>query len=136
MLPSNPTKHPIGESSDPENLNSLKHADELMEKGGLASKDRDYAEASESLCPGVVSCADILTIATRDSVVLSGGPGWQVETGRMDSLTASKTAANNDIPGPNSDVQTLVSKFQDAGLELNDMVTLSGAHTMGIYMMC
>ncbi|KAK1365335.1 hypothetical protein POM88_040896 [Heracleum sosnowskyi] len=68
---------------------------------------------------------------SRDSVVLSGGPGWQVETGRMDSLTASKTAANNDIPGPNSDVQTLVSKFQAARLELNDMVTLSGAHTMG-----
>ncbi|KAK1363874.1 NASP-related protein sim3 [Heracleum sosnowskyi] len=43
----NTTKHPTGESSDPENLNSLKHADELMEKGALASKDRDYAEASD-----------------------------------------------------------------------------------------
>ncbi|KAK1364395.1 hypothetical protein POM88_039956 [Heracleum sosnowskyi] len=105
MLPSNPTKHPIGKSSDPENLNSLKHADELMEKGGLASKDRDYAEASDCYSRA---------LEIRDSVVLSGGPGWQVETSRMDSLTASKTAANNDIPGPNSDVQTLVSKFQDA----------------------
>lgn len=44
----------------------------------------------------------------------------------MDSLTASKSAANNNIPAPNSDVQTLVSKFEAAGLDLNDMVTLSG----------
>lgn len=44
----------------------------------------------------------------------------------MDSFTASKTAANNNIPAPNSDVQTLLSKFEAAGLDLNDMVTLSG----------
>ncbi|KAK1387469.1 Peroxidase [Heracleum sosnowskyi] len=111
----------VGEKTAAPNANSLR---------GFELIDAIKSDI-ESLCPGVVSCADILTIAARDSVVLSGGPGWQVETGRMDSLTASKTAANNDIPGPNSDVQTLVSKFQAAGLELNDMVTLSGAHTMG-----
>lgn len=46
--------------------------------------------------------------------------------GRRDSLTASITAANNNIPGPNSSVATLVTKFQNVGLTLNDMVTLSG----------
>ena len=46
--------------------------------------------------------------------------------GRRDSLTASKSAANNNIPAPNSDVATLVAKFQNLGLTLNDMVTLSG----------
>ena len=56
----------------------------------------------------------------------SGGPGWEVQTGRKDSLTASKTAANNNIPGPNSDITTLVSKFQNVGLTLSDMVALSG----------
>ncbi|XP_074340615.1 peroxidase 40 [Apium graveolens] len=111
----------VGEKTAAPNANSLR---------GFELIDAIKSEI-ESLCPGVVSCADILTIAARDSVVLSGGPGWQVETGRMDSLTASKTAANNNIPAPNSDVQTLASKFQAAGLDLNDMVTLSGAHTMG-----
>ncbi|KAF5941562.1 hypothetical protein HYC85_019204 [Camellia sinensis] len=85
----------------------------------------------ESVCPETVSCADILAIVARDSVVLSGGPVWEVQMGRRDSLTASKAAANNNIPGPNSDVATLVAKFQNVGLTLSDMVTLSGAHTMG-----
>lgn len=61
----------------------------------------------------------------------SGGPGWEVQLGRKDSRTASKTAANNNIPGPNSDVATLVGKFQNVGLTSDDMVALSGAHTLG-----
>lgn len=46
--------------------------------------------------------------------------------GRRDSLSASKTAANNNIPGPNSTVPMLVAKFQNLGLGLRDMVALSG----------
>ncbi|KAG6764051.1 hypothetical protein POTOM_031505 [Populus tomentosa] len=61
----------------------------------------------------------------------SGGPGWEVQTGRRDSLTASKAAATNNIPAPNSSVATLVANFQNVGLTQNDMVALSGAHTMG-----
>lgn len=51
---------------------------------------------------------------------------WKVEFGRGDSLSASKTAAQNNIPAPNSTVATLVSKFQNLGLSLRDMVALSG----------
>ncbi|KAK9086251.1 hypothetical protein Syun_028645 [Stephania yunnanensis] len=111
----------VGEKSAAPNLNSLR---------GFEVIDAIKSDL-ESLCPETVSCADILAIAARDSVVLSGGPGWDVQTGRRDSLSASKTVANNNIPGPNSDVATLVSKFQNVGLDLNDMVTLSGAHTIG-----
>ncbi|KAF6165138.1 hypothetical protein GIB67_000722 [Kingdonia uniflora] len=85
----------------------------------------------ESVCPETVSCADILATAARDSVVLSGGPGWDVELGRRDSLRASRAAANSLIPAPNSNVPTLVSKFHNVGLNLRDMVALSGAHTIG-----
>lgn len=56
----------------------------------------------------------------------SGGPDWEVQMGRKDSVIASKTAAENNIPGPNSDLVTLVNKFQNVGLTLDDMVTLSG----------
>jgi peroxidase len=56
----------------------------------------------------------------------SGGPTWQVEMGRKDSLTASLIAANNSIPAPTSDVATLTKMFQNVGLSQKDMVALSG----------
>ncbi|CAL5413005.1 unnamed protein product [Camellia sinensis] len=111
----------VGEKTAAPNLNSLR---------GFEMIDAIKSDL-ESVCPETVSCADILAIVARDSVVLSGGPVWEVQMGRRDSLTASKAAANNNIPGPNSDVATLVAKFQNVGLTLSDMVTLSGAHTMG-----
>lgn len=46
--------------------------------------------------------------------------------GRKDNITASKDAANNNIPGPNSTVDVLVAKFENLGLTLKDMVALSG----------
>ncbi|KAH9301998.1 hypothetical protein KI387_013581, partial [Taxus chinensis] len=88
-------------------------------------------EKLESVCPGVVSCADIVTVAARDAVLLNGGPYWDVPLGRKDSTTASLDDANNNIPTPNSTLQTLLGKFVKQGLTLADMVALSGAHTIG-----
>jgi len=56
----------------------------------------------------------------------SGGPIWEMQMGRKDSITASKDAANSNIPGPNSTVDVLVAKFENVGLTLKDMVALSG----------
>ncbi|CAI0625710.1 unnamed protein product [Linum tenue] len=44
----------------------------------------DVKSAIEKSCPGVVSCADILALAARDAVQLTGGLFWKVETGRRD----------------------------------------------------
>lgn len=111
----------IGEKTAAPNLNSLRGFDVI-----------DAIKSDlESFCPETISCADILAVAARDSVILSGGPSWEVQTGRRDSLSASKGAANNNIPGPNSNVATLLASFQNVGLSLQDMVALSGAHTMG-----
>ncbi|KAL0434919.1 UNVERIFIED_CONTAM: Peroxidase 4 [Sesamum radiatum] len=86
----------------------------------------------EEVCPGIVSCADIITIAARDSVVLLGGPTWEVKVGRRDSKTASLEAANSGVlPSPDSSLSTLIQKFQDQGLSPTDMVALSGTHTIG-----
>lgn len=85
----------------------------------------------EEACSGVVSCADILAIAARDSVVMLGGPTWTVMLGRRDSRTASLSVANSNIPSPASDLANLTSKFRDQGLSQREMVTLSGAHTIG-----
>ncbi|KAK7300456.1 hypothetical protein RJT34_11300 [Clitoria ternatea] len=87
--------------------------------------------AVEHVCPGVVSCADILAIAARDSVVKLGGPTWDVKLGRRDSHTASLSAANNGIPPPTSNLNQLISRFNALGLSTKDMVALSGGHTIG-----
>ncbi|KAM7496379.1 hypothetical protein LguiA_020793 [Lonicera macranthoides] len=86
----------------------------------------------EAVCPGVVSCADIVAIAARDSVTLLGGPSWNVKVGRRDSKTASLSAANSGvIPPPTSTLSNLINRFRAVGLSAKDMVALSGSHTIG-----
>ncbi|KAH7865073.1 hypothetical protein Vadar_001869 [Vaccinium darrowii] len=85
----------------------------------------------ESLCPGVVSCADILTVAARDSVVALGGPSWSVPLGRRDSATASQSAANSNLPSPASSLSALITAFSNKGFTAKEMVALSGSHTIG-----
>ncbi|XP_062211206.1 peroxidase 70-like [Phragmites australis] len=85
----------------------------------------------EAVCPRTVSCADILAVAARDSVVALGGSPYTVLLGRRDSTTASLTLANSDLPAPSSDLATLIGSFSRKGLSTTDMVALSGAHTIG-----
>ncbi|KAL1558153.1 peroxidase [Salvia divinorum] len=87
--------------------------------------------AVETECSGIVSCADILTIAARDSVVLSGGPTWKVLLGRRDGVFANQTAAN-DLPSPFESLDSIISKFAALGLNVTDVVALSGGHTIGL----
>ncbi|XP_077242858.1 peroxidase RIP1-like [Tasmannia lanceolata] len=88
--------------------------------------------AVDIVCGGpVVSCADILAVAARDSVVALGGPTWKVQLGRRDSTTASRTDANNDIPAPFMDLPALINNFKKQGLGKRDLVALSGGHTIG-----
>ncbi|XP_020101353.1 cationic peroxidase 1-like [Ananas comosus] len=85
----------------------------------------------EAICPQVVSCADILAVAARDSVVALGGPSWTVQLGRRDATTASFSAAKSDIPKPTFDLSALISSFSNKGLSTADMIALAGAHTIG-----
>ncbi|VAH26494.1 unnamed protein product [Triticum turgidum subsp. durum] len=99
----------------------------------LIQKIKDLVEAA---CDNnkrtlIVSCADILAVAARDSVVALGGPTWTVLLGRRDSTTASKTNAENDLPPPTFDLQNLTTLFGNKQLSMTDMVALSGAHTIG-----
>ncbi|XP_028768889.1 cationic peroxidase 1-like [Neltuma alba] len=91
----------------------------------------DIKSKLEAACPGVVSCADILAVAARDSVFSLGGPSWTVELGRRDSTTASKDAATQDIPSPLMDLGDLIKAFSKKGFTAKEMVTLSGGHTTG-----
>ncbi|KAL5974731.1 hypothetical protein ACLOJK_031401 [Asimina triloba] len=91
----------------------------------------DIKSAVEKVCPGVVSCADILAITARDSVVTLGGPSWKVRLGRRDSTTANRTTANTDIPPPTSNISALITSFANQGLSVKHLVALSGSHTIG-----
>ncbi|KAL5719285.1 peroxidase [Ranunculus cassubicifolius] len=91
----------------------------------------DEAKAAlEAQCPSTVSCADIITVATRDSVALAGGPSYAIPTGRRDGLVSNPEEVN--LPGPGSSVPQALEVFRAKGLTLTDMVTLLGAHTVGI----
>ncbi|MED6134473.1 Peroxidase 20 [Stylosanthes scabra] len=85
----------------------------------------------EEECPLTVSCADILAIAARDAVQLRGGPRWEVLLGRKDSLESSFSGANLLIPAPNSSLEALINNFAQQGLDIGDLVALSGSHTIG-----
>ena len=59
----------------------------------------DNAKAAvEALCPGVVTCADILAVAARDVVALSGGPSWALPLGRADGrVSLASSVASSAI---------------------------------------
>ncbi|KAK9269260.1 hypothetical protein L1049_001030 [Liquidambar formosana] len=84
----------------------------------------------ETLCPGVVSCADILALAARDAVNLSDIPIWSVPTGRRDGRTSSAFNVSN-FPSPADSITVQRQKFAAKGLDDHDLVTLVGAHTIG-----
>lgn len=86
----------------------------------------------ESQCAGVVSCADILAVAAKEAVVALGGPSWTVQLGRRDSTTASLSAANSNIPPPTLNLSGLITTFSNKGFTTQEMVALSGAHTVGL----
>lgn len=88
-------------------------------------------QAVEASCPGIVSCADILTIAARDVVVLAGGPSFSVELGRRDGLISKASLVKGNLPGPTDSLVELNTLFAKNNLSQLDMIALSGAHTLG-----
>lgn len=94
----------------------------------------DAAKAAlEAACPGEVSCADIVAFAGRDaSAVLSGGRAdFAMPAGRRDGRVSLSSQALQFLPPPFFNLSELVSSFAAKGLDANDLVVLSGAHTVG-----
>ncbi|CAJ2669539.1 unnamed protein product [Trifolium pratense] len=88
-------------------------------------------EAVEAVCPGVVSCADILALATRDVIVLLGGPSFTVELGRRDGLNSKASNVEPNLPKHSFNLNQLNTIFSKHNLSQTDMIALSGAHTVG-----
>ncbi|XP_019195232.1 PREDICTED: peroxidase 47-like [Ipomoea nil] len=113
-------------------------------KGNKAEKDspanlslRGYEvidEAKEEVerqCPGVVSCADIIAMAARDAVFFSGGPVYDIPKGRKDGRR-SRIEDTRNLPSPTLNTSELIKMFDQHGFSAQEMVVLSGAHTLGV----
>lgn len=85
----------------------------------------------ETFCPGTVSCADILALAARDAVVMTGGPDMQIATGRRDGMVSEVTNVRPNMVDTSFTVDDMMKIFSSKGLSLEDLVILSGAHTIG-----
>ncbi|KAM6545242.1 hypothetical protein CsatB_025978 [Cannabis sativa] len=85
-------------------------------------------------CPKTeVSCADIVALSARDAVSFqSKRPLWPVYTGRRDGRVSVASEASRDLPAGSSNFTTLSKLFARFRLDDTDLVTLSGAHTIGV----
>ncbi|KAF5739640.1 hypothetical protein HS088_TW12G00849 [Tripterygium wilfordii] len=87
--------------------------------------------ALELSCPNTVSCADILAVATRDLVVMVGGPYYNVPLGRRDSRFSKASVVEGNLPRPTMSMSQIIKIFESRGFSIQEMVALSGAHTIG-----
>ncbi|PKI70536.1 hypothetical protein CRG98_009041 [Punica granatum] len=93
----------------------------------------DIKATLESTCPGIVSCADILTLAARDSVSFQFKKSmWEVLTGRRDGTVSRASETRGNLPPPSSNFTALKSSFKNKKLTVHDLVVLSGGHTIGL----
>ncbi|XP_058076698.1 peroxidase 24-like [Magnolia sinica] len=86
----------------------------------------------EKECPGIVSCADIVALAARDGVSFQFRKSmWDVLTGRRDGTKSVAADVAKNLPSAFSDFAALQRLFSSKGLDVKDLVALSGAHTIG-----
>ncbi|KAI3860750.1 hypothetical protein MKW92_006636 [Papaver armeniacum] len=86
----------------------------------------------DSVCPETVSCSDILVLAARDAVAMSGGPKIKVPLGRKDSNSSSHTFADASLPAANTGVSEILSIFTKKGMTIEESVAILGSHTLGV----
>ncbi|KAF2295518.1 hypothetical protein GH714_033109 [Hevea brasiliensis] len=113
--------------STPTNKAEKDHPDNLSLAGDgfdtvIKAKGAVHAVPS---CRNKVSCADILAMATRDVIAVSGGPSYAVELGRLDGLSSTAASVNDKLPKPTYNLNQLNSLFAANGLSQTDMIALS-----------
>lgn len=119
--------------SSPSNNAEKDHPDDISLAGdGFDTVIKAKAAVdSNPQCRNKVSCADILALATRDVVALTGGPSYSVELGRRDGRISTKASVQRKLPHPTFNLDKLNTMFASNGLSQTDMIALSGAHTLG-----
>ncbi|XP_075105989.1 putative Peroxidase 48 isoform X1 [Nicotiana tabacum] len=85
----------------------------------------------EEECPRIVSCSDILVLATRDGIVLAGGLYYPVLMGRRDSKESFFDETMAEIPRPNGNITETLRLFSLRGFDERETVALLGGHNIG-----
>ncbi|XP_027355066.1 putative L-ascorbate peroxidase 6 isoform X2 [Abrus precatorius] len=75
-----------------------------------------------------VSWADMIAVAGAEAVEVCGGPPIQVSLGRLDSLVPDPEGR---LPEESLNASGLKKCFQRKGFSTQELVALSGAHTIG-----
>ncbi|VFQ61023.1 unnamed protein product [Cuscuta campestris] len=117
----------IDDSGQPEILSGKNLG---IQKRGVVNAIKSAVDAA---CPPqVVSCADILVLAARDSVALYGGPVIEVPLGRRDSSEPpSFEMADSLLPPASTGVDQVLGLFAEKGFTVEESVAIIGAHTIG-----
>ncbi|CAI9118888.1 OLC1v1020515C1 [Oldenlandia corymbosa var. corymbosa] len=101
-----------------------------VRKREVINQMKDMVEAS---CPLKVSCSDILILAAREAVAISGGPRIRVPLGRKDSEKPSNfRAAEASLPPGDIGVDGMLPLFARKGMSIEESVAIIGSHTLGV----
>ncbi|WVZ12691.1 hypothetical protein V8G54_017221 [Vigna mungo] len=114
---------------------------DMVEKGsafnGFLLKGADIIDdikaKVESKCPGTVSCADILAFTTHVAMTMAGLPAQRPLGGRKDATVsfASVVEADN-LPMSDWNIDQMMELFGRKGFNIEEMVVMIGAHSVGI----
>lgn len=75
-----------------------------------------------------VSWADLIAVAGAEAVAICGGPKIPVQLGRLDSVSADP---EGELPAESFNASRLKKSFLGKGFRTQELVALSGAHTLG-----
>ncbi|KAF5937254.1 hypothetical protein HYC85_024760 [Camellia sinensis] len=93
----------------------------------------DEAKAQiEAICPKTVSCADIVAFAARDSAFMVRGINYALPAGCRDGRVSLSDDIPQNLSAPFFNATQLEDNFARKGLSRDKMVTLSGAHSIGV----
>uniref|UniRef100_J3M3R0 Peroxidase n=1 Tax=Oryza brachyantha TaxID=4533 RepID=J3M3R0_ORYBR len=90
--------------------------------------------ALEERCPNTVSCADIIAYAARDAAryLSRGGVDFAVPAGRLAGVVSRSRDADTYLPDAASNLTDLVRNFRRKNFTVEELVILSGAHSIGV----
>ncbi|WVZ75294.1 hypothetical protein U9M48_023364 [Paspalum notatum var. saurae] len=80
------------------------------------------------------SCADIVAFAARDAadILSSGKIFYTIPGGRKDGVVSSAAVADANLPESTFDFGQLQNNFDARGFTVEELVVLSGAHSIGV----
>ncbi|KAJ0081748.1 hypothetical protein Patl1_09960 [Pistacia atlantica] len=114
----------------------LTHDSEMVSSKNFGIRHREKIQhiktTLEAVCPGQVSCADIIALAAREAVCVSGGPQIQIPLGRKDSTTCNHQQANTHLPSSGITVDQLLPIFSSKGMNLKESVAILGNNLTNI----